>query len=149
MTSSRYLIPSYLLPASHTTETEAWRISWFSLMQMGHASCIASRLHDRWWIEGAESFKRCLKKTHTRVLSMFNINGPPRLLISTRWQCIKGQLCNLKQNTWLCSKQSSFFSFYVLPSGGKSKDAVVYCPFQWCIWWVLLTGTGYSLPTYE
>ena len=34
--------------------------------------------------------------------------------------------CNLKQNTWLCSKQSSFFSFYALPSGGKSKDAVVH-----------------------
>ena len=26
---------------------------------------------------------------------------------------------------WLCSKQSSFFSFNALPSGGKSKDAVV------------------------
>ena len=34
--------------------------------------------------------------------------------------------CNLKQNTWLCSKQSSFFSFYALPSGGKLKDAVVH-----------------------
>ena len=34
--------------------------------------------------------------------------------------------CNLKQNTWLCSKQSSFFSFYALPSVGKSKDAVVH-----------------------
>ena len=27
----------------------------------------------------------------------------------------------------LCSKQSSLFSFYALPSGGKSKDAVVHC----------------------
>ena len=26
----------------------------------------------------------------------------------------------------LCSKQSSLFSFYALPSGGKSKDAVVH-----------------------
>ena len=34
--------------------------------------------------------------------------------------------CNLKQNMWLCSKQSSFFSFYALSSGGKSKDAVVH-----------------------
>ena len=34
--------------------------------------------------------------------------------------------CNLKQNTWLCLKQSSFFSFYALPSGGKWKDAVVH-----------------------
>ena len=34
--------------------------------------------------------------------------------------------CNLKQNMWLCSKQSSFFSFYALPSGGESKDAVVH-----------------------
>ena len=34
--------------------------------------------------------------------------------------------CNLKQNMWLCSKQSSLFSFYALPSGGKSKDAVVH-----------------------
>ena len=34
--------------------------------------------------------------------------------------------CNSKQNTWLCSKQSSLFSFYALPSGGKSKDVVVH-----------------------
>ena len=34
--------------------------------------------------------------------------------------------CNLKQNMCLCSKQSSLFSFYALPSGGKSKDAVVH-----------------------
>ena len=27
---------------------------------------------------------------------------------------------------WLCSKQSSFFSFYALPSGGESKDVVVH-----------------------
>ena len=27
----------------------------------------------------------------------------------------------------MCSKQSNFFSFYALPSGGESKDAVVYC----------------------
>ena len=39
--------------------------------------------------------------------------------------------CNLKQNMLLCSKQSSFFSFYVLPSGGKSKDAVVHCHIVW------------------
>ena len=35
--------------------------------------------------------------------------------------------CNLKQNTWLCSKQSCFFSFYALPSDGKLKDVVVHC----------------------
>ena len=34
--------------------------------------------------------------------------------------------CNLKQNICLCSKQSSLFSFYPLPFGGKSKDAVVH-----------------------
>ena len=34
--------------------------------------------------------------------------------------------CNLKQNICLCSKQSSLFSFYALPSNGKSKDAVVH-----------------------
>ena len=34
--------------------------------------------------------------------------------------------CNLKQNLCLYSKQSSFFSFYALPSGGISKDAVVH-----------------------
>ena len=33
---------------------------------------------------------------------------------------------NLKQNMCLCSKQSSLFSFYALPSGGKLKDAVVH-----------------------
>ena len=43
--------------------------------------------------------------------------------------------CNLKQNTWLCSKQSSFFSFYALPFGGKSKDAVVH--------WSLFKGKKY------
>ena len=26
----------------------------------------------------------------------------------------------------MCSKQSSLFSFYALPSGGKLKDAVVH-----------------------
>ena len=34
--------------------------------------------------------------------------------------------CNLKQNMCLHSKQSSLFSFYALPSGGKSKDMVVH-----------------------
>ena len=48
--------------------------------------------------------------------------------------------CNLKQNTWLCSKQSSFFSFYALPSGGKSKDAVVHYN-------VLALFTFYALPS--
>ena len=37
--------------------------------------------------------------------------------------------CNLKQNVCLCSKQSSLFSCYALPSGGKSKSAVVHCRF--------------------
>ena len=51
---------------------------------------------------------------------------------------------NLKQNTWLCSKQSSFFTFYALPSGGKSKDAVVHSLRPRCThlhlyyWWDLL-----------
>ena len=34
--------------------------------------------------------------------------------------------CNLKQNMWLGSKQSSFLSFNALPSGGELKDAVVH-----------------------
>ena len=34
--------------------------------------------------------------------------------------------CNLKQNMWLCSKQSCFFSFYALPSGGNLRGAVVH-----------------------
>ena len=34
--------------------------------------------------------------------------------------------CNLKQNMCLCSKQSSLFSFYALPSGGKSKGVVFH-----------------------
>ena len=38
--------------------------------------------------------------------------------------------CNLKQNSWLCSKQSSFFYFYALPSGGKLKDSVVHWKAQ-------------------
>ena len=35
--------------------------------------------------------------------------------------------CNLKQNMCLRSKQSSLFSFYALPSGGKLKEVVVHC----------------------
>ena len=34
--------------------------------------------------------------------------------------------CNLELNMCLCSKQSCLFSFYALPSGGKSKDMVVH-----------------------
>ena len=34
--------------------------------------------------------------------------------------------CNFKKNMCLCSKQSSLFSFYALPSGGKLKDVVVH-----------------------
>ena len=34
--------------------------------------------------------------------------------------------CNIKENMRLCSKQSSLFFFYALPSGGKSKEAVVH-----------------------
>ena len=45
---------------------------------------------------------------------------------ATRGHCIKGKQCYLKQNMCLRSKQSSLFSFYALPSGGKSKDAVVH-----------------------
>ena len=40
--------------------------------------------------------------------------------------------CNLKQNMCFSSKQSSLFSFFALPSGGKSKDAVVHC-FQFSL----------------
>ena len=36
--------------------------------------------------------------------------------------------CNLKQNMCLPSKQSSLFSFYALPSGGKSKGAMSIGP---------------------
>ena len=56
-------------------------------------------------------------------------NGPPRLLIChqravhKRWTMLTH--CNLKQNMCASSKQSSLFSFYRLPSGGKSKDAEV------------------------
>ena len=35
--------------------------------------------------------------------------------------------CNLKQNTWLCSKQSSYFSFYALPLANQKT--------QWSIDW--------------
>ena len=48
-----------------------------------------------------------------RMLSHFlklMMNGPPRLSISIRWQCIAMLAhCNLKQNMRLCSKQSSSF----------------------------------------
>ena len=31
---------------------------------------------------------------------------------------------------FLCSKQSSLFSFYALTSGGKLKDVVVHCHYE-------------------
>ena len=45
----------------------------------------------------------------------------------------------------LCSKQSSLFSFYALPSGGKSKDAVVHlgnrnCSKTWILKSEILTS---------
>ena len=59
---------------------------------------------------------------------------------ATRRQYIKGKQCQhiaiLKQNMCLWSKQSSLFSFYALPSGGKSKGAVVH--WLWtenAFWW--------------
>ena len=49
-------------------------------------------------------------------------------VFATRGHCIKGkqhQHITLKnQNMSLCSKQSSLFSFYAQPSGGKLKGAV-------------------------
>ena len=45
---------------------------------------------------------------------------------ATRGQCIIAH-CNLKQNMCFSLKQSSLFSFYALPSGGKSKGMVVHC----------------------
>ena len=41
---------------------------------------------------------------------------------------------SLKQNMSLCSKQSSLFSFYALPSGGKSKDTAVHCHLRSWRW---------------
>ena len=63
---------------------------------------------------------------------MFNLlvvkwNGPPRLSIRHHRAVHKRYTmlahCNLKQ--YMCL-HSSLFSFYTLPSGGKSKDAVVH-----------------------
>ena len=48
---------------------------------------------------------------------------------ATRGQCIKvnnASTLQLKQNIRLWSEQSSLFSFYALPSGVKSKGAVVH-----------------------
>ena len=50
---------------------------------------------------------------------------------ATRGQCIKAKQCYLNQNMCLHLKQSSLFSFYALPSGGKSKDAVVHWDSPW------------------
>ena len=55
---------------------------------------------------------------------------------------------NIKQNMWLCSKQSSFFSFSALPSGGKSKDAVVHClaiHFYTFLWWERVSKKRHKL----
>ena len=51
-------------------------------------------------------------------------------VFATRGHCIKGKqwqhITIQNQNMSLCSKQSSLFSFIVLPSGGKSKSMVVH-----------------------
>ena len=51
-------------------------------------------------------------------------------VFATRGRCIKGKqwqhIIIQNQNMSLCSKQSSLFSFYALPSGGKSKGAAVH-----------------------
>ena len=51
-------------------------------------------------------------------------------VFATRGHCIKGKQCQhitiKNQSMYLCSKQSSLFSFYALSSGGKSKGAVVH-----------------------
>ena len=55
-------------------------------------------------------------------------------VFATRGHCIKGkqwQHITIKnQNMSYCSKQSSLFYFYTLPSGGKSKGAVVQFKFK-------------------
>ena len=52
-------------------------------------------------------------------------------VFATRGQCIKGKQCQhiaiKKSNMQLLTKQSNLFSIYALPSGGKSKCAVVHC----------------------
>ena len=51
-------------------------------------------------------------------------------VFATRGHCKKGKQCQRitikNQNMSLCSKQSSLFSFYALPSGSKSKGKVVH-----------------------
>ena len=71
---------------------------------------------------------------------------------ATRGQRNKGNKMladsNLKQNMCLCSKQSSLFSFYALPFGGKSKDTMVRryfkhntLPFDVLFWlWIRLAA---------
>ena len=66
---------------------------------------------------------------------------------ATRGQSIKGLAhYNLKQNMCLCSKQSSLFSFYALPSGGKSKDAVVHLLQVWLLIWHLFVSAADARP---
>ena len=51
-------------------------------------------------------------------------------VFAARGHCINGKQCQhitvKNKNMSLGSRQSSLFSFYVLPSGGKSKGAVVH-----------------------
>ena len=62
---------------------------------------------------------------------------------ATRGHCIKGKQCQhitiTNQNMSLCSKQSSLFSFYALPSGGKSKGAMVHWFLRTLTIWVSFT----------
>ena len=55
-------------------------------------------------------------------------------VFATRGHCIQGKQCQhitiKNQKMSLCSKQSSLFSFYALPSGGKSKGAVVHLKYK-------------------
>ena len=68
-------------------------------------------------------------------------------VFATRGHCIKGKqwqhITIQNQNMSLCSKQSSLFSFYALPSGGKSKSMVVHLNeiFRgWLVGWLVCSN---------
>ena len=125
-------------PSDHTDPTPSCDFYWINRAHMlGPTSAAVSMTLDarcplaRWRPSSGFRTGECTQPCTAHVMKGENINQWTTASFDFHQMAVHKRTtmlvhCNLKQNTWLCSKQSSFFSFYVLPSGGKSKDAVVH-----------------------
>ena len=122
--------------------TPAWTSSPFSDRRRSRSSRDASgrfrsepsprpRLRrTRWCCSTCRRRSHCARPQSETGSRFYFSNGPPRVFVfaavghfikGKQYQCITIKI----QKT--CSKQSSLFSFYPLPSGGKPKCARVHC----------------------